>query len=107
MFVSNRLLATSQSSRFVEMASRARQCQCGADYRELEALAHGAAAARRSVEVDAYVRASLVAEARRIADAGGPHLNQQQVPRVLLMRAARCRCGAPSPRGTVEGGARF
>jgi hypothetical protein len=80
------------------LVSRARQCQCGSEQRELRALAPGAAdAPRRSVEVDAYVRASLVAEARRIADAGGPHLNQHQVLRVMLMRAVRCRRGAPHP----------
>jgi hypothetical protein len=69
-------------------------------------LAPGAAdAPRRSVEVDAYIRASLVAEARRIADAGGPHLNQHQVLRVMLMRAARCRCGMAQPTGTGAGAA--
>jgi hypothetical protein len=86
--------------------SRARQCQCGAEERELPALAPSTTgatdAARRSVEVDAYVRASLVAEAQRLADAGGPHLNQHQVLRVMLMRAARCRCGAPYPVGAGQ-----
>jgi hypothetical protein len=86
------------------LVSRARQCQCGPEQRELGALAPGAAdAPRRSVEVDAYVRASLVPEARRIADAGGPHLNQHQVLRVMLMRAARCRCGETSLMSTAAG----
>jgi hypothetical protein len=71
------------------LVSRARQCQCGAEQRDLGALAHGAAdATRRLVEVDAYVRASLVAEAQGIADAGGPHLNQHQVPRDADARGA-------------------
>jgi hypothetical protein len=76
---------------------------CGADERELPALAAGAADSRRRwVYADVDVRASLVAEARKIADAGWPHLNQQQVLRVMLMRAARCRCGAPQAAGAGQ-----
>jgi hypothetical protein len=69
-------------------------------------LAPGATdAIRRSVEVDAYARASLVAEARSIADAGWPHLKQHQVLRVMLMRAARCRCAAPHQAEVASSGA--
>jgi hypothetical protein len=63
------------------------------------------AATRRAVYVDAYVRGILVAEARTIAETGGPQLNQHQVLRVLLMRAARCRCGMARPTGTGAGAA--
>jgi hypothetical protein len=84
------MVTLSQRQMLRVLAARARQCTCGAEARELPALAPGATratgAARRSVEVDTYVRGILVAKARTIAQAGGPCLNQQQVPRVLLMR---------------------
>jgi hypothetical protein len=45
------------------------------------------------------VRGFLVAEARTIAESGLQHLNQHQVLRVMLMRAARCRCAPDHCQG--------
>lgn len=74
---------------------RAVLCKCDAQKRKLSPIAVSSSEAnrRRCVEADGFVRAVLQTEGLKLAD-GGQYvsLNAHQVLRMLLMRAARCRC---------------
>jgi hypothetical protein len=77
------------------LVARATCCKCGAEERELPVIAHHTAepTRRRFIDANAFVEAVVRTEARKLADERRTSLNQHQVLRVLVMRAARCRCG--------------
>lgn len=82
------------------LVARAACCRCDAEKRELPELARSTGELKRRwfINGDAFVRAVVQSEAQKIADdeRWKVWLSPHQLLRMLLMRAARCRCETQS-----------
>lgn len=77
------------------LVAQAACCKCDAEKRELPGIVVSPTDGNRrwAIEADSFVRAVVQTERQKLADDGQyASLNAHQVLRMLLMRAARCRC---------------